>query len=120
VNDLGYPVSYEALERNTPVYSSDGETIGVVDHVLADEAEDVFDGIVIASPHHHGHCFADADDVDSIHERGVTLKLTAEQSANLPKPSANPVVMRDDPSQKPYTNLERKLLRAWDRISGNY
>lgn len=112
---LGNPISYEVLARHTPVYSSDGEQIGTVDHVLAVEAEDVFDGIVVARE--HGHRFADADDIASIHERGVTLKLDAADAAQLPEPSANPGIMIDDPT---YAPKHAKLRRAWDLISGNY
>jgi hypothetical protein len=117
MTDLGDPIAYEALERHTPVFSSDGEEIGVVDHVLAVESEDVFDGIVIARPHGRGHRFADADDVAAIHERGVTLKLSAEDCEQLPEPSANPAVMNDDPL---FASKHGKLRRAWDLISGNY
>jgi hypothetical protein len=124
--DLGAPISYLALERNTPVYSSDGHEIGVVAHVLQDDREDVFDGIVVAhQPEHHrllrheeGHCFADADDVDSIHERGVTLKRSSAEAAELPKPTANPSVLHEDPGARP--DRHPKLRRAWDLISGNY
>jgi uncharacterized protein YrrD len=122
MTDLGEPIAYEALERHTPVLSADGEQIGTVDHVLADEHEDVFDGIVIRRPlgHRHTHAFADADQIAEIHERGVTLKLGTAASEALPAPSLNPAVIREDPAQKPYSALERKLLRAWDWVSGNY
>jgi hypothetical protein len=126
--DLGYSISYLALERHTPVYSSEGVEIGVVDHVLEDDHEDVFDGIVIAHNedhhnrlgHEHDHCFADRDLIASIHERGVTLTLSTLDCADLPKPSANPAVMRDDPTVGGDHGLHRKLMRAWDKISGNY
>src|SRR4051812_43540135 len=45
--DLGEPRSYLTLEPGTDVYSSDGEIVGKVEHVLADEKDDIFDGIVI-------------------------------------------------------------------------
>jgi hypothetical protein len=126
--DLGYPISYLALEPHTPVYSSEGDEIGVVYHVLEDDHEDVFDGVVIAhhGEHHHrlghdhDHCFADRDVIDSIHERGVTLKLSTLDAAALPKPTANPAVMRDDPTVGGDHRMHAKLLRAWDKISGNY
>ena len=121
--DAGEPISYEVLEQGTPVYSSDGEQIGTVAHVLAIEDEDVFDGIVIAErlgALHHEHRFVDADDIDSIHEHGVTLKLDAAASAQLPRPTANPAVMRDDPADPTRSPLQSKLLRAWDLLSGNY
>ena len=118
--DLGEPSSYLALTAGTPVYSSDGEQIGKVRHVLAAEDEDVFDGIVIGE-HAFGseHRFADADDVDEIFDRGVVLKLDSAASAELPKPSANPAVMHDDPAESRSEFRRQKLMRAWDVISGN-
>lgn len=117
----GPPSSYEALERGTPVYSSDGAQIGTVTHVLAVEDEDVFDGIVIAEHRGPGgHRFADADDVDRIYERAVILKLDSEASARLPEPSANPAVVHEDPGRRASAPLARKLRRAWDYISGDY
>jgi len=117
--DLGERSAYEALEPGTPVYSSDGEEIGKVTHVLADEREDVFDGIVIGE-HRFGrdHRFADADDVEAIYDRGVVLKLDAAACAQLPKPSANPAVMRDDPAESESEFRHQKLTRAWNLISG--
>ena len=117
--DLGEPLAYEALDPGTPVYSSDGEEIGKVTHVLADEREDVFDGIVIGE-HRFGreHRFADADDIEAIYDRGVVLKLDAAACAQLPKPSANPAVMRDDPAESESEFRHQKLTRAWNLISG--
>ena len=124
--DLGNQIAYLALESGVPVFSADGDEIGVVDHVLEDDREDVFDGIVIAhrDEHHHllghrdPHVFADADQIDAIYQRGVVLKLSTADAAGLPRPSANPAVMRVDPAAPPETHA--KLRRAWDRISGNY
>ncbi|MBV9466088.1 MAG: DUF2171 domain-containing protein [Solirubrobacterales bacterium] len=124
--DTGAPISYQVLEPGTPVYSSDGQRIGSVVHVLAVAEEDVFDGIVIdehsGEPHlgHGEHRFVDADEVASLHERAVTLALTAAACRDLPRPSANPGVMRDDPADPGGGQLASKLRRAWDLISGNY
>jgi hypothetical protein len=120
VDDPGLPISYEALDSGTPVYSSDGERVGSVGHVLSVPEKDVFDGIVIDEREGPGgHRFADADDVDSIHERAVTLKLDAAACRDLPQPSANPAVMADDPADTS-SGLSNKLRRAWDLVSGNY
>jgi uncharacterized protein YrrD len=118
--DLGAPSSYLVLERGTPVYSSDGTEVGKVTHVLAAEDEDVFDGIVIGRHlFGSGHRFADADDVQEVFERGVVLKLDRAACEALPKPDANPAVMRDDPAESASEFRRTKLMRAWDLISGN-
>lgn len=102
--NLGAPISYMVLRPRTEVFSSDHRSIGRVAHVLADEREDVFDGIVIARGGvGRRHVFADADDVDRIYERGVVLKVSARESENLPEP---------------YTGAYARLRRAWNMISG--
>jgi hypothetical protein len=122
--DLGPPISYEVLAKGTPVLSSDGHEVGTVVHVLADESEDVFDGVVIdtlSGP--GGHRFADAEDVAEIHERGLVLKLDQQGCASMPEPSANPAVMADDPAgpeRGESGEIQDKLRRAWDLLSGNY
>lgn len=116
--DIGRPISYEVLASGTKVLSSDGREVGTVVHVLADEAEDVFDGIVIAEPSGDGHRFADADDIQEIHEGAVLLKLDAAACAQLGRPTANPAVMRDDPAEGPGGPIQDKLRRAWNLLSG--
>ena len=119
--DLGSPISYLVLRPGVPVYSADGERIGKVTHVLAIEDGDVFDGVVIGE-HLFGedHRFVDADDVSAIYENGLVLKLSRGQCEDLPQPSANPAVMRDDPATSSVDVRHEKLRRAWDLISGNY
>lgn len=103
------------------MYSADGERIGKVSHVLAVEDEDIFDGVVIEEhPFGEDHRFVDADDVDAIYENGLVLKLSRDQCEQLPKPSANPAVMSDDPATSKGDVRHEKLRRAWDLISGKY
>lgn len=116
--DLGAPASYLTLTDGTPVFSADGQRIGVVGHVLADADADVFDGIVIDT--RPGNRFADAPEVDRIHERGVVLTLDAREAADLPEPSRNPATMRADPDDVTPDDLGDKLRRAWDLVSGRY
>jgi hypothetical protein len=119
--ELGPQISYRVLANGTKVLSSDGVEIGTVTHVLAVEAEDVFDGIVLTEHGGSGgHRFADADDIQEIHQDAVLLKLDREGCAELPRPSANPAVMRDDPAASASGELSSKLRRAWDHLSGNY
>jgi hypothetical protein len=118
-DDLGAPVSYLTLEQGTAVLSADGEEVGDVAHVLADEENDIFDGIVIS----HGlgrHSFADAEQIADLYERGVVLTLTAAEAEALPEPSENPAVMEEDPSEPEGSPVADKLRRAWDLLSGNY
>jgi uncharacterized protein YrrD len=121
--DYGAPSSYLALADGTPVYSSDGVKLGEVEHVLADEDTDIFDGIVIdGSVLPGGHRFVDASQVEEIFERGVVLDLDAAAAERLPEPSANPgaleVTGEDFVEREWDDELEAKLKRAWDVISG--
>jgi hypothetical protein len=118
-DDLGAPVSYLTLEQGTAVLSADGDELGDVAHVLADEENDIFDGIVISQGLGR-HTFADAEQVAEIYERGVVLTLTAAEAEALPEPSENPAVMEDDPSEPEGSPVADKLRRAWDLLSGNY
>lgn len=121
----GDPISYMALQEGTPVLTADGDAIGKVAHVLADVDDDIFDGIVIdATKLPGGHVFADASQVEEIRTDAVTLKLDSEACRSLPKPSANPAVLEAGPDDTVKEGvgeeLQDKLRRAWDRISGNY
>ena len=119
--DLGNPVSYLVLADGTPVLSSDGQELGTVEHVLAVDDADVFDGVIVdmrAGP--GGHRFADADQIEAIHERGVVLSLDAAAAERLPEPSENPATLAADPDDTTSDGLDDKLRRAWDYLSGNY
>jgi uncharacterized protein YrrD len=120
VEDLGAQISYMTLEAGTPVYSSDGEKVGEVEHVLADVDRDIFDGIVLdRSVLPGGHRFVDAPEVAEVHERGVGLTLDATSAERLPEPSANPAAIDVDPAEEmDQSPLKDKLRRAWDLISG--
>jgi uncharacterized protein YrrD len=116
----GRPISYEVLERGTAVYSSEGEQLGSVAHVLAAEDVDIFEGIVIVEHRGRGgHRFVDAEVIADMYERAVMLKLDRAAAERLPEPSANPAVMHDDPTGGSGPLVD-KLRRAWDHISGNY
>jgi predicted pyridoxine 5'-phosphate oxidase superfamily flavin-nucleotide-binding protein len=121
VPELGDPTSYLELEDGAPVFSADGDEIGEVEHVLADEDADIFDGLVIDTrigP--GGHRFADASQVRGLYSGGAVLTLTAAECEALPEPSDNPAVMDADPDDVTPDDLGDKLKRAWDLISGNY
>jgi sporulation protein YlmC with PRC-barrel domain len=85
-DDLGNPASYLTLEEGTAVLSSDGERVGRVEEVLADESTDVFDGLVVRTgPLGLERRYVEAARVDEIYERGVVLKLDAAAARDLPR-----------------------------------
>jgi hypothetical protein len=118
--DYGEPTSYMAVKEGCDVVSSDGEKVGTVQHVLADEEEDVFDGIVIDTQLGPGGMhFVDAPQVSECFERAVQLRIPASEVPGLPKPTANPAVMESHGIGDSEGSLQAKLHRAWDLISGN-
>ena len=119
--DYGEPASYLTLAPGTDVVASDGQVLGKVEHVLAAEDEDIFDGLVVdlrAGP--GGHRFVDSEQVDEIYERGVVLKLDRAAAEELPKPTPNPGVIHFHADETKAERRRRRLHRAWDLISGNY
>jgi hypothetical protein len=119
--DHGAPGSYLTLTPGTDVVSSDGETVGKVEHVLADEGTEIFDGLVIdvrLGP--GGLRFVDAPEVDAIFERAVVLSVTAAEIDQLPEPTASPGVIENHGEEDSESALQGKLRRAWDLISGRY
>jgi hypothetical protein len=116
--DLGAPISYLLLEPGADVYDREGAHVGVVQHVLADPEVDIFDGLIIDASHLPGGLrFADAEQVEELYERGVQLKVAAEE---LHEPTASAAAMEATPDDVAGHELTRRLRRAWDYISGNY
>jgi hypothetical protein len=98
--DEGLPIAYEVLERGIPVYASGGEQVGTVDHVVAAPEEDIFHGIVMRVG--NGQRFVAADQVASLHERGVDLRIDAAAAAALPPPHGGAPAWREtEPGSKP-------------------
>lgn len=117
--DLGDPASYLVLEKGTPVYSSDGEVVGEVEHVLADSDLDIFDGLTLdTSVLPGGHRFVDAGQVEEVFDRGVLLKVDRAGAEALPEPAENPAAMEADPAEGTESGLSQKLHRAWEMLSG--
>jgi hypothetical protein len=58
-----------------------------VQRIAATDDADIFDGIVIATALLGGsERYVKAEQIEEIFERGVLLKIDAEQAAELPKP----------------------------------
>jgi hypothetical protein len=109
--DDGHAVHYSAVERGTPVYSSDGVELGKVDAVLDNYREHIFDGIVLETLAGELR-FADAPEVARTAERAVTLSITAEEAAALPPPEQGPPEFA--PNLKA-GKVSRLLGRGWKK-----
>jgi hypothetical protein len=71
--DYGEPRSYLEIDDGVDVITSDGEVLEALEHVLADDATDIFDGIVVdTSAGPGGHRFVDAPDVAEFYERLIS------------------------------------------------
>jgi hypothetical protein len=117
----GQPRSFLNVDEGVDVVSSDGRRVGVLEHVLADDQSNVFDGIVIdTAPGPGGHRFVDSPEVSEFRERAVLLSISASEVEDLPKPNANPAVMQHGGEEDAEGPLARKLRRAWDLVSGRY
>ena len=80
-DDHGDPISYQALQRGTPIFSSDDQQLGTVERVIDNAKEHIFDGIVMRTD--DGLLWVDAPEVARITERRVTLTIDAEAAAAL-------------------------------------
>jgi hypothetical protein len=98
--DEGFPIAYQVLDSGVPVYASDGIQVGTVDHVVAAPALDIFHGIVLRVE--TTQRFVAADQVASLHERGVELRIDSTAAAALPEPHGGAPAWRDsEPGVKP-------------------
>ena len=94
--DLGEPQSYLVLADGTPVWDRSGDSVGTVEHVLSDDKEDIFHGLLLKTS--EGHRFASADQVDGIFQKGVIVAAPAKE---LAEPAAS-------------AEKNSPLRRAWD------
>jgi hypothetical protein len=109
----GIPIAYSGLERGTPVVSASGREFGTVEHVLEIPAEDLFDGIVVAT--RGGLRFVDRDQIEQITTTRVRCALTDGQVAAL-RPPDGPPVFAADPTGSLHDRFGRLFQRPhWTR-----
>jgi hypothetical protein len=116
--DEEFQIAYSGAVPGTPVLTRDRQQFGILEHVLAVEEEDVFDGIVVfvgqggwverkiqrelSAGHRsaarfletfrpHDLRFVDADQVLEITVADIRCDLDRTQAAQLPPPSGPPV-----------------------------
>jgi hypothetical protein len=111
--DEGVAISYKALRRGTPVWSSDEVEVGKVRRVLDNARENIFDGIVIET--RRGMRFVDAPEVARVAELAVTLTISAEEVGALPPPRS---LMKERWDQSTIVRRSRRagrdIKRRWD------
>ncbi len=84
------PIAYTALPKGAKVLSASGAEIGVVEHVLQDDALDLFDGLAVKTP--AGLRFVDARQVGGITTAAVHTTVADDEIAALPQPNGNEVL----------------------------
>jgi hypothetical protein len=82
VGDDDHQISYQALPRGVPVFTSDGVELGTVHRVQDNAREHIFDGLVVATS--DGRVFVDAPEVARITTERVTLTIDTVQARDLP------------------------------------
>lgn len=108
--ERGEPISYQVLEKGTPVETADGQPFGQVKRVLSVPVKDVFDGVVVKTQ--NGDRFVDADEIDRLYENLMLLNISAEAAALLPKPGDDPHSFAPSPT----AGLKRTAKRWANRL----
>jgi hypothetical protein len=76
-------IAWTALRKGHPVRASDGEQVGKIARVVADEKQDIFSGITFRSHRFDSERFAPADLVEAITSESVHLTIPASQAEDL-------------------------------------
>ena len=77
------PIAWLALEEGTPILASDGEEVGRVANVVADEQKDIVSGITFRPGLLDGQKFVPADVIGRLPESAVHLTISSEEAAEL-------------------------------------
>ncbi|BCB77651.1 hypothetical protein GCM10022251_63680 [Phytohabitans flavus] len=96
-------MAYTVLPDRAPVLDSDRVFVGLVEHVLADEGQDIFHGLIVRTP--DGPRFADREQIAEMHSGGALLTVPG---TDLREPSADPVA---GDAERP---VSERLQRAWE------
>jgi hypothetical protein len=106
--DEGAPIAYQLLDAGVAVLASDGERVGTVASVLDAPEKDVFHGLLIEA-RDGGIRFVEAAAIESIHERGVDLRIDSAAAAQLPGPEHRAPVYDE-------TSSQQQSWRHWVRL----
>jgi sporulation protein YlmC with PRC-barrel domain len=108
--DEGQPIHYSAVERATPVISSDGIEVGKVEQVVDNYREHILDGFVIKATDGAAR-FVDGPEVARTTDRAVTLTIDAAGAAQLPAPEQGSPNFRPNRGGR----ISRMLGGGWRR-----
>lgn len=77
------PIAWLALEEGTPILASDGEEVGRVVTVVADEQKDIFSGVTFKPGLLDGERFVPASAIDRLTKDAVHLNIPAADTESL-------------------------------------
>ncbi|MDQ3879003.1 MAG: PRC-barrel domain-containing protein [Actinomycetota bacterium] len=80
------PIAWLALKRGVPVFTSDGEEVGHVSSVIADEQKDIFSGIAFRDHLLAHERFAPAAIIETLTTKGVHLSIDKSGAIDLGGP----------------------------------
>lgn len=83
MNDDARPIAWSALEKGTTVTTSDGEDVGKLSSVVADEQKDIFSGITFRHGILDREHFIPADEIAHMTAARVELRLTSQETESL-------------------------------------
>jgi hypothetical protein len=107
MDDLGAQIAYVVLPAGIPVYDVDQRQVGVVEHVIANEGENIFHGLIVTTASAPSRqLYADRDQVGELHQHGVLL---AVRGAELHDPTEDPAAHDTAESGR-----QEGLRRAWE------
>jgi hypothetical protein len=85
-------VSWKAIEADAEVFSSEGEAVGKVTHVVGDTDADVFTGLAVSVEVLGPDRFIPSERVRAIWPDRVDVALTKAQIESLPEHEETPTV----------------------------
>jgi hypothetical protein len=77
MSDAATPIAWSALEKGTPIYSADGQELGKLAGVVADEQKDIFSGLTLDPGLFKQERFVPAELVADMTTAGVTLTVSS-------------------------------------------
>ena len=83
--DSDDPIAWRGVTQDTPVRTSEGETVGTLSDMLGSDQEDIFHGIVVHLGRLGHHVFVPADQVSLMTHTHVDVALTSAEIHALPK-----------------------------------